>query len=323
MNFKISVVVPIYGVEEYVEVSLRSIFEQEFNDFEIIIVNDGTKDNSMNIVNNVVKDYKIDYKIINQQNSGLPSARNTGLKNATGKYICFIDSDDVLDRNYLNNHYRLLESTDIKISFCDFEETHLDNRLGNKIDFTSYKIYNRDTLLDQFVKRRIKIHCCSLVIDREFLIANNFYFNEGLRYGEDVEFMWNVLPSQNKIGRINAPLYKYLQREGSLMSKQDISNVKRMVDALEVVIKNQSSNYPELVTTFNNVVPRVMLGGVNSFTIQSDSFDTFIKLLEMLNFKRNYKKLLNFPDMRVKLLAVLLIINPKIYYHSVKKINSK
>ena len=94
---KFSIIVPVYNVEEYIDDCLKSIFNQSFKDFEVIVVNDGTKDNSMDIVKNY------DVKVINQENAGLSAARNTGVKSSTGEYLLFIDSDDYIEKDLLKN----------------------------------------------------------------------------------------------------------------------------------------------------------------------------------------------------------------------------
>ena len=90
---KISIIVPVYNVENYIKKCLDSIFDQTYKDYEVIVVNDGTKDNSMNIVNN----YKV--KIVTQKNQGLSAARNHGVEKAKGEYLIFLDSDDYLDKD--------------------------------------------------------------------------------------------------------------------------------------------------------------------------------------------------------------------------------
>ena len=92
---KFSIIVPVYNVEEYIDDCLKSIKSQTFKDYEVIVVNDGTKDNSMDIVKNY------DVEIINQENGGLSSARNTGVKKAKGEYLIFLDSDDYIEKDLL------------------------------------------------------------------------------------------------------------------------------------------------------------------------------------------------------------------------------
>ncbi|MCI7189013.1 MAG: glycosyltransferase family 2 protein [Fusobacterium mortiferum] len=110
---KISVIIPVYGVEKYIRQCLESIINQTYKNLEIIVVNDGTKDNSMKIVEEYLSDERI--KIINKQNGGLSSARNRGIEEATGDYISFIDSDDWIDLNMYKELCSQLIDEDILI----------------------------------------------------------------------------------------------------------------------------------------------------------------------------------------------------------------
>lgn len=110
---KISVIVPVYNVEKYLKQCLDSIVNQTYKNLEIIIVNDGTKDNSMKIVENYLQDNRI--KVINKENGGLASARNSGLEKVTGKYISFIDSDDWIELNMYEELVSQINDEDILI----------------------------------------------------------------------------------------------------------------------------------------------------------------------------------------------------------------
>ena len=108
---KFSIVIPVYNVEKYIKRCLDSVFNQSFKDFEVIVVNDGTKDNSMDIVENY------DVKIITQKNQGLSVARNTGVKKAKGEYIIFLDSDDYIEKDLLKNINKSLDNNPDLVRF--------------------------------------------------------------------------------------------------------------------------------------------------------------------------------------------------------------
>ena len=108
---KFSIIIPVYGVENYIKKCLDSVFSQTYNDMEVIVVNDGTKDNSMAIVNQ----YPV--KIINQENAGLSAARNTGVTYATGEYLFFLDSDDYIEPNLLLEVSKMLDNNPDLIRF--------------------------------------------------------------------------------------------------------------------------------------------------------------------------------------------------------------
>ena len=116
-EIKVSLVIPVYNVEKYIRQCLESVIDQTLKDIEIIIVNDGTRDNSMEIVEEYISDERI--KIINKENGGLSSARNTGILAAQGKYICFIDSDDFIEKTMMEELYNKIEETNSDVTDSD------------------------------------------------------------------------------------------------------------------------------------------------------------------------------------------------------------
>ena len=105
---KFSIIIPVYNVEAYISKCLDSIKNQSYDNYEVIIVNDGTKDNSVNVIDKYLSDNR--FKLYNKENGGLSSARNYGIKYVTGDYILFIDSDDYIERDLLNNFNNILKN---------------------------------------------------------------------------------------------------------------------------------------------------------------------------------------------------------------------
>lgn len=310
---KISVIVPIYNVEEYIEETIDSICNQNFVDYEIILINDGTKDNSVEIAENVIHKYGINYKIINQENKGLPSARNRGLIEAKGKYVCFIDSDDKLDKDFLCSQYRALERERLDVSFCKFEYTTVKNRDGNNVCEHPYKVLNKTQVLESFMKRSLKIHCCSLLINKQFLINNKLYFDENLRFGEDVEFMWRLFVKVERLIMIDAAYYKYLIRNNSIMTNQNINKIIMLNKIYSNTVNKISEEYPKYNYIFKYMPSRIKFACIHSYSKQSN-YNSFKDLLNKLEYKKDIKILYSFPDFRVRILSRLLNYNKRLFY---------
>lgn len=179
---KISVIVPVYNVEKYLKQCLDSIVNQTYKNLEIIIVNDGTKDNSMKIVENYLQDNRI--KVINKENGGLASARNSGLEKVTGKYISFIDSDDWIELNMYEELVSQINDEDILIyRYFSYDDKKKKIVGKKKIDF-----YSQNKLEDKYLYVELPCCCWSKLYKKEYLEKNNFKFLEILY--EDV--FWNI-----------------------------------------------------------------------------------------------------------------------------------
>lgn len=137
-EIKVSIIIPIYNVEKYIEQCIESVVNQTLKDIEIIIVNDGTKDNSMKKIEKYLSDPRI--IVIDKENGGLSSARNVGLEIAKGEYIAFIDSDDFIELTMLEELYNNSEKADIVFSDIIFYDDKTKNKKYSKIKLSFEKI---------------------------------------------------------------------------------------------------------------------------------------------------------------------------------------
>ena len=231
---KFSVIVPVYNVEEYIAECIESIISQSLKDIEIIVIDDGSKDSSIDIVRSF-NDERI--KIISKNNGGLSSARNKGMEYASGKYICFIDSDDYIeDRLALEELYNIGEIDNSDIVVGNAFEVYPN---GSKKEIRrDREIFKRDCLDSEkfLIKFREKDCMYSAVwmniYRKNFIEMNKFRFKEGI-YHEDEEFIPRVFLSANKISIYPKAFYAYRIRKGSIMTTK---NIKRAYDIIETSI---------------------------------------------------------------------------------------
>jgi glycosyltransferase involved in cell wall biosynthesis len=278
-NYDVSVIIPVYNSEEYIESTLISVVEQCDVLYEIIIVNDGSKDQSLHIVTRVLSEYDIPFKIINQENKGLSSARNRGLFEATGKFICFIDSDDIIQPNHLSNLLNAAISNDLQIVFSSYEVTYLKNRKGYKTySSVSLLIYDHLDFLTRFSLRKIKPHLCTFMFSNQFLKINNLRFHDNLRFGEDNYFFWNLIYCNPIIGFLDSQTYKYLQRDNSLMSKQNIEVVVKFNNELkDLLVRYSQADSTNFIYYIEGYV-RATIGSLRAFARQSQYRNQYQKL---------------------------------------------
>ncbi|MDH5092757.1 glycosyltransferase [Clostridium perfringens] len=221
-NIKISFIVPVYNVERYLSKCLDSLVNQTINEKEVIIINDGSTDNSLEICN-MYKD-KYDFiKIINQKNGGLSSARNNGIKNSKGKYIQFVDSDDYIDVNCGKIFVDLCEKNNLDIIRGKYhtynEEEGIIKQAINLKDFKYLnKVVNsREYFLECIECEIYEVTACIGLIKREFLLKNKVFFVEGIAM-EDHEFTMKCLTiNENaKVMQIDYDFYTYVRHGGSI-----------------------------------------------------------------------------------------------------------
>lgn len=213
---KVSVIVPVYNVEKYLDKCLNSLVHQTLDDYEIIVVNDGTKDHSQGIIDKYKNEYPELIVSLIKENGGLSSARNYGLKYANGEYVGFVDSDDYVDKDMYKLLYDKAKERDFDMVVSDFNEIH-----GNEI--VSYPCHFTEDIIgkEQVKERMIDIYpsAWNKIYKKE--LFNEVKFKEGVWF-EDVEFLYRLLPKVDSIGVVNKHLYQYLIREGAITSSNDL-----------------------------------------------------------------------------------------------------
>lgn len=220
--YKVSVIVPIYNVEKYIEKCVNSIIIQDLTEIEIILVNDGSTDNSYQIAKTLAKfDKRI--KLINQENKGLSAARNSGLKIATGEYISFIDSDDWIEKNYLFHMYTNAKKNKCDVIACNYIMNDSKNNFVYKYPLKDKVLYTKENIINDIAKKIIAGNIKTTVWDklyrREFLNENSLRFNEKIIRFEDWYFFVDVCTYMNKFLYINENLYNYRIINNSLSHK--------------------------------------------------------------------------------------------------------
>ena len=208
---KVSVIVPIYNVEKYLEKCINSLLSQTLEDIQIILVNDGSKDNSGNIAKEYEKNNKDRVIYVEKENGGLSDARNYGLKYATGDFIAFLDSDDYIEKNAYEEMYNKAIEENADYVECDFIW-----EFPNKIRVDKQYPYKNKKEMLSFVR----VVAWNKLIKRQLITDNNLEFPKGLRY-EDVEFTYKLIPFVNKFAYVNKPFIHYVQREGSIVNVQN------------------------------------------------------------------------------------------------------
>ena len=228
----ISVIVPVYNVETYLERCIRSILTNTYKDLEIICVNDGSKDSCLKILECLAKeDSRI--RIINQENQGVEIARNTGIKESRGDYIAFIDSDDLIHPQYFETLLNCMEkkSADVVICGCQpfFEKEKLPLTLHKHIPYIRLSS-------EQFFKSYYARH---MVWGRLFRKKDleGLWFVPGIQYSEDTLYNLTVMASLNnpKVYETSIPLYFYLQRSDSITKT---SNYQKLIQLPDWVVNN-------------------------------------------------------------------------------------
>lgn len=249
----ISIIVPIYNAEKYLNKCIDSLVNQTKKELEFILVNDGSTDSSEDIIKSY-KDKRIKY--FKNKNQGIGKTRNIGIDKATGKYLMFLDSDDYLDINACEKLYNkaIKEKSDLVVfDFYRVEETLKEVTINN---FKSSSLKeNPNLLLD------INLGPCNKLIKRELIDKNNTRFNEELKY-EDTPFVTEIIKNANKISKLNEYLHYYVIHSNSETTVRD----ERVFDIIKIIdiIRNQYKDEKYMEDVVNKLTVRTF----TNYTIQ-------------------------------------------------------
>lgn len=262
----LSIIVPIYNVEEYLAECLKSLYKISSLRYEVILVNDGSKDNSYKIMEEFKNLYPNKTIIINKENGGLSSARNAGLRAARGKYISFIDSDDFIDTDEFEKFVieGIKSRLDIAVGNMRY---YVPGRIGEPL-FRAKRVKDLDVVTGvDFLWNLFQAPKCyrEEVVDdiyrRNFLIKNNLFFNEEIVH-EDSEFTTLAYLKAKKVKYIDKAFYFYRQREGSIMNKVSEKSMvslekiceKLFKECLKLESKNGKEALSSLILSFYSTV---------------------------------------------------------------------
>lgn len=294
----VSIIMPIYGVEAYIGRAIESVLQQTFTSWELLIVNDGTKDCSRDIAAKYEsKDKRI--RIIDKANGGLTSARLKGLEYVVGDYVAFIDSDDTLQPLYLEVLYTYINKYDADVCMCSYHTVFRSKTIPhflyfeNKITIIEKKEIFQNYFLPQIVsiKRNSRFlpSFMWLRLFKKQVVTTNLFVSERVVYQEDLAFSARIIKKLERIVIVNEPLYNYFVNSGSLTKKYR-ENAWQMMLHLANEVNMAFKEHPEELTVerkYSQIISSVHFTLMNASHIDFISFRNEFRTVRNLNSVKN------------------------------------
>lgn len=242
---KISLIIPVYNVQNYLNECIYSLIKQSFDSYEIIFVDDGSTDESGLILDSYTRTEGI--TVVHTKNKGVSHARNTGIRLAKGKYLAFVDADDVVESDYLSTLYKIIEQNDADILECGYYTCSEEGTKINSYSVEKLKSYTGDEILElvklmvgySFDDMKLWLKTKSFsrgttvwgrLYRKNILIDNDIWFDESVKIAEDLIFNMSVYLKCNKVTQCNYVGYRYRQRENSAIRSYLSDNNHYLVD---------------------------------------------------------------------------------------------
>lgn len=314
-NYKVSVIVPVYNAEEYIGATLDSIINQDFNSYEIIVVDDGSTDQSPEIISEKLTKSTADYRIIRQDNAGVSSARNRGMQEATGEYLVFIDADDYVTGNHLSELYN---------GETDFSMVQFIKKENDKLS-TPHRFSTESITCDEFIKKELRMEMpfnfWQLMYKASIIKENSIRFNPNLIYGEDIDFALRALLYGDEVAISNEATYYYIQHSQSAIKTSEYRRfevIEIFENLAEFYRSRGRDDLARLIVTSR--IPKAIFGNMNYFFYNDYDFDEVLSKMKEMDLLDKLSKFEG--DNKFKSKIRLFLLSPKIYYKTWKKLKN-
>lgn len=287
MNEKlISVIVPCYNISKYLHNFFKSIENAKYKNLEIIMVNDGSTDDTYKIISDYCKD-KTNYKVVTTQiNGGISDARNSGLKCVTGEYITFIDPDDIIFPNYFTTLYNNMTQNNAEISICSFKK--IKDNVALTYDNCKFKsgksklfFFDKYDGLEQYLSQNLFDFCVwNKMYLAKIIKDNNLTFNNKIRYGEDTLFNYSYFKHVNKVVFTTEKLHYYVQRKTSLVHNKFSESRLGAYSNLNEIVRNSEAELPEVINYAHSI--RAMVACEMLYFIKTSKYNSVENIQEII-----------------------------------------
>lgn len=314
-NVKVSVIVPVYNASQYIGNTLNSIINQDFDSYEIIVIDDGSTDDSLAIINRTLENIEIPHRIIHQENAGVSVARNVGIEASKGDYLVFIDADDYVTPNHLSTLY----NGESDFSLILYVKEDGDKLI--KMDTYAEDMITTEDFIKKELNMEITFNFFQLMYKSSIIKDNNIRFTPGTVYGEDTEFAHKALFHGRQIAINNEVTYHYVQHSESAIKTTEYRRfgvIKIFEDLVDFYNKNNKPELANLIITSR--IPKAIFGNMNFFFHNGYDFDEVLgkmKELDLLTKLSRYQG-----DSKFKLKIRLFLLNPRIYYKTWMKLKN-
>lgn len=281
---KITVIVPFYGVEDYIGRCIKSVKNQSFTNFECILIDDDSKDNSFEVASSIIKG-DLRFKIIRQENRGVGGARNKGLLNASGDYICFLDSDDWWEKDFLYKMMKEIQGSSCDIVVCNYREVYKGFTKKDIIKYTANRILNRIESSEEVLESPT---VWNKIFKRS--LWDGIFFPENIKSAEDLATLYKVVYNADKSCYVKDVLYNYYIREDSLTRVYSSRKLDDRLLAFSMIEKDIKDNFKKIKKNILNKLYYQHIVLPTYFDIISSRLSVIKKREQLQDFKMKLSK---------------------------------
>lgn len=312
-----SVIIPCYNCAKSIVETLESLESQTYKSFEVICINDGSSDDTLDILRQWLDKKTLNIKIIDQENGGVSRARNRGIDNADTAYVLFLDADDIYHKDYIYHLVNSVEQFRADVSYCRLvRNLDIVKKYNDEI---AYKINNQQEAMDKLMYEMYQYGFYCYLYRKDILDKYNLRFDENTKYFEDREFNWKYLCHCATYVLVDAPMYGYRVCENS--ATQKMTSWQRTVNSLNAVKRVEEylalyqCDYLDILKSY--LYQRVMWSVAKNIVLCGDK-EMYRQLQENYNVKVCMKRTAKDSNKLVAISSMLYLIHPMLFYKVVR-----
>jgi len=294
-HIKVSVIIPAYNAEAFIHRSIKAVFSQVMKDIQLIVIDDGSKDNTYNVVKSIFdKNIKCGVKctLLKQPNLGVSCARNNGLAQAEGQFVHFLDADDIIFPDFFLKLFRKATKYNADVVFAGYdridEEGKVITRYNDLFAYPNSEVLSGVDVLKLLLKDRISIWTASAIYRRKNILKHGIKFTPGSTNGEDTEFIMKALFHSKTVASVKESLAYYVQRTGSankLCSTKQFHSVGSVTRLISYLSKNNASE--DILRLLNKRrLPMVVLNVIFKLSMCQEKSSEFIPIFKNKSLRK-------------------------------------
>lgn len=320
----LSIIIPVYNVERYIERCVNSIINQSYQNFELIIIDDGSIDGSSKILD-VLSSNDNRIQVYHVKNGGVSRARNLGLSFSKGEFIAFVDADDIVKNEMYTKMISIAQTENYDMVQCNYEDLYEDGNVFQHNEIGTLAIENEDDMIIACMERVISANIFTKLFRKKTI--NSIYFDESIKYAEDLKFVVDCCEASKKIKLIELVGYQYFQRNDSADHKKINENylsILKVADYFKKMYFNNNTVYPYVIK--NDVLQTKYL--IDRISVQQGKMKKYLpslrkRLLVNRKFIRETKNYRIQDKIKIIIICVFPNLYSKLYYLYNKKYSKK
>lgn len=293
MDYKISVIVPVYKVRDRIIRTLESLKDQTFKDFEVLFVDDGSPDDSSDFADSYLKGTDVTYRIIKKKNGGVSSARNLGIEEAKGEYVMFLDSDDYIDKAMLKDLYDKASKGNYDVLYCSyvFEESNETEITNNFNDLNEGIFSGKETAIG-LIYGTTYTHIMANLFKRSLLVDNNIRFDEKRKFAEDISFMVKAYAHAKEVYCLKKIYAHYVKWGESAMNNINLNYLDVYYSNVETLqyIREYLNDKDLEKAMITSRIPAAIVNIFIGFATKKDLYDDMYNFIKNKDVRRDLSK---------------------------------